>query len=280
MASDGSQRSGLIPQIAKWKLALLVVSMILLAVLGFWGAEKLAASHPVLADIARSISELLFLSGTVSVIADLLLRRDLAAFWLDAIGVRDSIRDAALDQIAPDFNHFDFPGWFRKGREIDVCVIHAATWLGSEYNDIKEFLSRPGTLIRFCMLGEASSCIDSFEESFQYDKGELKERISKSVDLLQSCAEGLRSSGSLAGRLMIYKHDRPPRYTYYRFDDTVAFVPYRQAHGKAKIPMFVFRRTGSIADFLDNDFSQLISQHSTLVYDSAQRAAHTNGPKG
>jgi hypothetical protein len=279
MVSDSPHRTGRIPQITKWKLALLVVSSILVGVLGFWGAETIAAGHPIWTGIVRSISEALFISGTISVIADLLLRRDLAAFWLDAIGVRESIQISGFDQIALDYNHFDFAGWFQGGREVDVCVIYAAPWMGNEYNNIKEFLSRERTLARFCVLDMESGCVESFEKSFKYPKGELINRIKQTVESLRSCAEGLRAEGKLAGRLMIYKHDRPPRYTYYRFDEKIAFVPYRQAYGHAKIPVFVFRRGGGIWDFLEEDFRQLIEQHSTLVYDSAEVATSTNGQK-
>ncbi|MGD1102037.1 MAG: hypothetical protein ABSA59_08205 [Terriglobia bacterium] len=277
MLCDSPHRTGLIPLIAKYKLALLVVLSILAAVLGFWGAEKIAAGHPVLTGIVRSLSAALFISGTISVTANFLLRRDLAAFWLDAIGVRESIRNAGLEQIALDFNHFDFAGWFQDVREVDVWVIHADYWLGTEYNNIRGFLSRAGTLMRFCVLGEKSGCVDSLEESFQYSKGGLEEKISRTVNLLQSCAEEVKAMGKLAGRLMIYKHDRPPKYTYYRFDEKIAFVPYRQAYGKAKIPVFVFRHGGKISDFLEDDFSQIINEHSTLVYDSAQGAPNANG---
>ena len=279
MAAYASQHSALIPKITKLKLALIVVSMILLAVLGFWGTEKIATSHPILADIARSISELLFLSGVVSVIADLLLRKDLAAFWLDAIGVHDSIRDAGLEQITLDFHHFDFADWFRHAREVDICVIHATPWVGTEYNDIKALLSREGTLARFCVLDENSPCLDSFEESFRYPKGELRDRITKTVGSLRYCAEDLRTQGELRGQLKIYKHNRPPRYTSYRFDERIAFVPYRQSYGRAMIPVLVFRRGGGISQFLEEDFRQLIDEHSTPVYDSAQGAANTNGKK-
>ena len=98
---------------------------------------------------------------------------------------------------------------------------------------------------------------------------ELRGRINDSVGLFSSMVDELRKDGKLNGHLQIFIHSRPPRHTYYRFDDTLMLVPYNIARGRPRIPVFAFRRQqGGVSDFLQQDFESVLTEHSKLSLDS------------
>jgi len=91
-----------------------------------------------------------------------------------------------------------------------------------------------------CLLSDQSSCITSLAESFGYESAKLQGKIMDSVTLLKTCMKELQDEGRAKGWLRIYKHTRPPKHTYYRFDDTAVFIPYALSVGTTNNPRVCF----------------------------------------
>jgi hypothetical protein len=260
------------PPLASWKLTTLIALLAAGVFALLYGAELVPPSHTVFKNVLQSFAALLLTSGIVSVIANILVRRELADFWLSAIGVRDAVSAAGLCDVGLDFQSYDFHSLVREAGNIDLCVIHADKWIGSRLNDFKEFLSHRDHELRVCLLHEDSDAGPVLSADFHYKPGDLQQRIASSVEALRSCIVDLENANHITGWLRIWKHRRAPKHTYYRFDDQLFLVPYNLAAGHTKIPVFgFFRKVGGVSDFLSVDFERMLSDHSELVYDSRQK---------
>lgn len=259
------------PSMASWKLATLVALIAACVFALLYGAQFIPPYHPVFKSAVQSFAALLLTSGILSVISSILVRRELANFWLNAIGVRDSVSTSGLYDVEMDFQSYDFHTLVRDAKRIDLCFIHAEKFIGNRLNDFKEFLSHKDHELRVCLLREDCSCAQSLSEDFNYKEGELAQKINNSIAALQSCIADLEKANQSTGWVRIWKHRRGPKYTYYRFDDLLFLIPYNLAAGHTKIPVFGFiRKEGGVSDFLVTDFDRMMNDHSEKVYDSRE----------
>lgn len=251
------------------------------SVLGLlYGAEKVPQGYPVAKSVVQSSAALLLTSGIVSVIANFLVRRELAQFWLAAIGVRDAVTIGGLYDIGLDFHSYDFHTLTREAGKIDLCVIHADKWIGHRLNDFKEFLSHKDHELRVCLLHEQSHVVPVLSTDFNYKTDDLARKITGSVNALKLCIDDLEKQGQSTGWLRIWKHHRAPKHTYYRFDDHLFLVPYNLAAGKTKIPVLGFSlKDGGVSDFLSTDFERMLVDHSDLEYDSRAMPTVSAAPR-
>ena len=257
------------PRVATWKLVSLVVGCLFVVVSFLYAAEQIPDTYPVLKRVLQSLAAIVLTSGIISVVANVLVRRELARFWLDAIGIKESVERAGLQEIDTDFYAYDFRGHIRGARAIDICVIHDEKWFGNRLNDFREFLSKADSELRVCLLDENSTCAPALTENFSYEEGELARKINNSIFALKSCIEEAQKEGKETGHLLIYKQNLPPKHTYYRFDDVLIIVPYNLSRGRTKLPVIAFRRRqGGVSEFLEQDFERLLEQHAKPVYDS------------
>ncbi len=270
MASASKHRE--FPPLAIWRL--IAVSFALLALIFglLYLAEFIPDKHPVLRKVIQSLAALILTSGVVSVILNLLVRRQLARFWLDAIGVRESIDTSGLREICMDFYAYDFRTLIRESKKIDIYVIHADKWVGSRLNDLREFLSHKDHELRACVLDENSPCASVLSKEFGYAEGHMAKIVENTISAIRSGVEDLEKSDQSAAWVRIWKQNRTPKYTYYRFDDTFVFVPYNLASARSVIPVLVFgNKPGGISDFLSKEFEHVLDDHATLIYDSRRK---------
>jgi hypothetical protein len=259
------------PPLTTAKLFGLIAAIVAVVFALLYAAQFVPPQHPVLRAAIQSFAALLLTSGIVSVIFNILVRRELADFWLAAIGVRDTVSIAGVYDVGLDFNAYDFRTLVREAKDIDLCVIHADKWIGSRLNDFKEFLSHTDHKLRVCLLHEESDSVPVLSRDFRYKDGELKQKIDSAVAALQSCITELQKANQSTGWLRIWKHHRAPKHTYYRFDDLFFLVPYNLAAGHTKIPVLGFsRKEGGMSDFLSVDFERMVNEHSEKVYDSRE----------
>ena len=279
MATLSSRQQNAFPDLATWKLVALLALLAVCVFALLYCAELVPLKYVVVKSVIQSFAALLLTSGIVSVIANLLVRREIAEFWLTAIGVREAVSAAGLWDIGLDFQSYDFHSLIRDATSIDLCVIHADKWIGSRLNDFKEFLSHKDHELRACLLHEGSEVAPVLSADFRYKPGDMEQRIGRSVEGLRSCIDDLEKMGQTTGWLRIWKHRRAPKYTYYRFHHRLFLVPYNLAAGHTKIPVFGFcRKDGGVSDFLATDFERMLSDHSEIVYDS--RTARSGERKG
>ncbi len=225
MPPNSSGRKEGFPPVAKWKVTSLLLGVLFFVMLLLYFAEITPGGYPVLRAVLRSLAAVTLTSGIISVIFNLLIRQELASFWLDAIGVKASIEKAGLKHIELDFHVLDLRNYIRKSQKIDFCVIHAEKVIGNHARDFREFLSKPENELRACFLDKDSTCAPALIENFEYKDGQLNQMIESSIASLKSCIEDLRAQGKKTGRLRIWKQNLPPKHTFYRFDDAVLTCP-------------------------------------------------------
>jgi hypothetical protein len=90
--------------------------------------------------VIRSFAALILTSGIISILTGLLIRQELANFWLSAIGVGEAVQDSGIFAFGADFRSFDFRTPMRSSKSADICVIHNEEWFRSHLNDIGDFL--------------------------------------------------------------------------------------------------------------------------------------------
>ena len=268
-----TNKRGEFPPLAIWRLAAISLGLLAIIFALLYGAEFVPENHPVLRKVIQSLAALLLTSGLVSIILNLFVRKQLARFWLDAIGVRESIELAGLKDIELDFYAYDFRPLIRESKRIDIYVIHADKWLGNRINDFREFLSHKDHELRVCFLDENSPCAAVLSNDFSYPEGLLASKIENSRNAIRSIVNEIGRTDQKPAWVRIWKQNRTPKYTYYRFDETLVFVPYNLASARSIIPVLVFQQKhGGISDFLSKEFESVLKDHATLTYDSRETA--------
>lgn len=268
---DSHKASKEFPAIAKWKLISTISGSLLLGIGLLCLNEKIPAPYDVTKKVIENLAVLSLTAGMFTIVGNILVYQELAKFWLDAIGIKQTIAQSGLREVDLDFYAYDFRSLIVEAKTIDILVIHADKWIGNRLNDLRQFLSHSGNELRVCLLDEAAHCGQALAEDFHYGEGVLAQKIQNVEGTLRGSMKDLGKSGKKTGRLRIWKHKLIPKYTYYRFDDTLAFVPYNQAPGRTPIPAFVFhKQSGGVSDFLEQQFEQLVGDPdlARLVYDS------------
>lgn len=265
------RRTKTIPLLAVWKLIALVAFMATLIFALLYFAEIIPPESIVLKNVVKSLAALILTSGIISVAMSILVRKELTTFWLEAIGIRDAVARAGLYDIGLDFHSYDFHSLVREASKIDVLVIHGDKWFGNRSNDFKEFLSHKDHELTVCLLDGDSEIGNHLSQDFKYKSGQLTQRVENTIECLRSCIADLERAGQSTGWVRIWKHQRAPKHTYYRFDDRLFLVPYNQAQGHALIPVIGFnRKSDGVSEFLVGDFERLLEDHSQKVYDSRE----------
>jgi hypothetical protein len=271
-----SFRSRGIPALAWWKIACVIVVCFLLVALSLSGADAARShQHYFVGEILDSLAAIVLTAGVVSIFIDQLIRRELSSFWLEVIGVKQSIADVGLLEAVLDNSRFDFKTYLEEANEVDICIMYARTWVNSHIGSLRTLLSRDNTVLRVCIMDSHGPFAAPFSISLNRD---LVVEIQRCEEAFTSCAEDLRRSNKLRGQLVICRHKAPPRHTYFRFDDIVIYGAYPNAPRKGPSPLFTFaRRKNGIAEFLEDDFDNLIKDHSTTCYDSKKQGAALSG---
>ena len=96
----------------------------------------------------------------------------------------------------------------------------------------------------------------------EYEPRQLKEQIRKA----QRHFAELRSLAheNNGARIQVWFLSAVPRYTMYRFDDTVIFVPYKQSLGRGGVPAFVFERPGILYDYFVREFEWMTTTGTSV----------------
>src|SRR5260370_38921679 len=113
-----TNKRGEFPPLAICRLAAISLSVLVLIFALLYGAEFVPDNHPVFRKVIQSMAALLLTSCLVSIMLNLFVRKQLARFWLDAIGVRESIELAGLRHIELDFYAYDFHTLIRESKLI------------------------------------------------------------------------------------------------------------------------------------------------------------------
>jgi len=260
------------PPLAIWRGIAVSFGLLTLIFGLLYGAEFVPQNHPVLRSVIQSVAALLLTSGIVSLILNLLVRKQLATFWLSAIGVKESVDESGLNDICLDFYAYDFGILIREAKKIDAYVIHADKWIGNRINDFREFLSYESHELRICFLSEDSLCAPVLSKEFNYKEGQLSSKIDNSIKAIKSLIEEIEKTERHTAWVRVWKQCRTPKYTYYRFDDRFVFVPYNLASARSVIPVFVFdKKSGGVSDFLEKEFDHVLADHASLFYDSRMK---------
>jgi hypothetical protein len=257
------------PPLAICRLAAISLGVLVLIFALLYFAEFVPDNHPVFRKVIQSLAALLLTSGLVSIMLYHFVRKQLTRFWLDAIGVKESIELAGLRHIELDFYAYDFHSLIRESKQIDIYVIHADKWLGNRLNDFREFLSHKDHELRVCFLDENSPGASALSEDFGYPAGLLASKIENSQNAILSIVSEIGNTGQKPAWVRIWKQNRIPRYTYYRFDETFVFVPYNLGSARSVLPVLVFdKKDGGISEFLSKEFEGVLKEDASLIYDS------------
>lgn len=252
-----------------WNQHLRFVVLVLFVALGSLGLFMLAdwlvvQQYPRLSRAAERMAEL---SLTV-VVLQLLVR-----FWLvgqaeAAFFERLKVRDSLVKSGFQDFFWFDKVPWeelFQNAADVEIFAITARSLTGERIGVVRGFMRRPNTKLTIIVHDpEDADAMAQFDKRFGERPGTRREKIIQNVRELQemASAEGLKEE-----RFKICFTRGSPSYTYYRFDDSVLYVPYLikpNTRVPDHIPAFLFAK-GEV-------FDKFLAIDSKYVLDSAQTA--------
>jgi hypothetical protein len=180
---------------------------------------------------------------------------------------------AGFSNYISDFSDLPFQELFATATSIDIVLVYGRTWIENNAQYIARALSNPETAIRVCTLSPDSPSIPGFCYHFESKSPEeLKKRIEDST----SSWVKLARDGGRRGSLKLYRSANIITHSFYRFDETLYFVPRSLASDKVRSspPILVYRKTSQPDDFFSwimRDFERIIStEHDAKIfYDSS-----------
>jgi predicted phosphodiesterase len=161
-----------------------------------------------------------------------------------------------------DFFWFDEVPWsryFKGANQVEIFALRAAFLFDSQIETVRQFLRREGTTLTLIVHDPADEkAMEWFDQQFGEVRGTRKRKIEEVLNEVKKLRKEAETRGKIDVRFIRGPHKL--KYTYYRFDDTILFVPYRVlvTRGPNAIPTFVFGK-GSLAEkYLRPDSSFLL----------------------
>ncbi len=187
--------------------------------------------------------------------AEATLNRFRALFNSDAL--RDRTRDAGFREMRW-FDDINWESLFASCNTVDAFFTSNTHWTASQIDRIKRFLSKTENCLTVVIRNPDLESLAGLAARFLEDTRRRFEKILETAKTLLTAYDQIPLEKR--GTLRLLTHSRDATHTYYRFGNTVLFVPYRLRPDWApgEVPVLFFNTAGSFfKDFLEKYFAHL-----------------------
>jgi hypothetical protein len=230
-----------------------VVLGIALMGLANWSSEPTGASW--LEATLNDLGALLVVSGTLTVLWELLGRRALTDEVLAAANLSSDVTAANLQRVSTRYLiDAEWNALFSSARNVDLFFAYAQTWRNSHATALRGLVARPDVRLRVVLPDPTEDRLMALlAAKFGYEAADLQTKIQGALRDFENLAQQAHSSASVNVRLT----NQFPVYTYYRFDHQALVVLYSQVVGRADMPMFQFEKGGTLYRHFESQFETL-----------------------
>lgn len=216
-------------------------------------------NHLSFQSLTRDIGSLLIASVAVATVWELFSKR---AFFAEALAISKLADELNVTRLTGLSAHWqgsvDWSNLFRSARNIKIFFAYGRTWRNTYLADLTSFAMRPNTKATIVLPDPSDkSVMISITQRMGIDPDDLSKRISEAT---QEFIDIFKKSGKEKEKLEIWYIPFAPTYSYYCFGEKAVFTLYHHKAERADCPTFTIEQGGSLYDFFEDDFENLVKQ--------------------
>lgn len=210
-------------------------------------------------SLTRDIGSLLIASVAVALVWELFSKR---AFFAEALAVSklaDEINTTRLTGLSAHWQgSVDWEKLFKGARSIKIFFAYGRTWRNTYLADLTSFAMRSNTKAIIVLPDPSDRAVMvSITQRMGIGPDDLSKRISEAT---QEFIDIFKKSGKEKEKLEIWYIPFAPTYSYYCFGEKAVFTLYHHKAERADCPTFTIEQGGSLYDFFEDDFENLVKQ--------------------
>ena len=161
------------------------------------------------------------------------------------------------------FNEIHWRDYFAKARDVEVYTLSGGELLRTHIDIVRNFVKRGGTKLSFLFYDVSDNDgLKLFDDHFEEPPNTRKGKLTTALNEIAKLRKDVAASSSIEVRFV-----RGPlkfRYSFYRFDDTYLYVPYKvQGLRTGAIPVLVLRAGEFLSRYILPDVEYLRMESKT-----------------
>ncbi|MCU7724562.1 hypothetical protein ODJ79_12615 [Actinoplanes sp. KI2] len=210
-------------------------------------------SHPSSQAFLEALGGLLIVTAGFSMLWELMGKRAFARELMESWRTSADLEAAGIKRVTDQF--YDATLWedcFKGVEKLDIFVAYANTWRRMHMAKLKEVAKKSSGRIRVYLADpDDDLTMKTLSARFETTPDDLRKKIAETKDEFES----LRVPGGASIEVWYWAGDRV--FTFYRFDNTAVFVPYKHSEGRSSsLPTIACRNGGLIFQFV---YDELVS---------------------
>jgi hypothetical protein len=241
-------------------LVVLIVSILLLYV----GSESSWwKGREVWQTLLQQVGSSLFTLAGLTFLWELVAKRAFLDEMLAKTKIAKDLLYSGVVQITDSFHEeVDWVALFNDASKIDIFFAYGATWRNRHNQKLKDFVSREKSRLRIVLpdLNEPQTTAE-LAKRFNVQQATLIGYISEAEQFFLS----LRACCGSESVVELWRYPGSPLFSLYRFDNSMVVTTYTHRRSRCPIPTFVCKNTGTLFEFLYNEFQAMIAGDHPLA---------------
>ncbi|SDX22545.1 hypothetical protein [Lysobacter enzymogenes] len=237
-----------------------IMIIIGLVVIAYGGAlDQTSWQKPYLSEVSSA----LLVGGLLSLLFKIFQDKETNSTLRRLLRIHDSVDELGLVEILPEVQGYNFTEMLEDSDQLFVVMNDGQRWVGNYATSLCKRFSKKSTT-EFFTVDPASSFVDTLAKKIGSDPAALRSKIEDSWKRIQVAYENSEKKGSV----VIYSIETFPTRSIFLTEDCLIETPYQTAAGRAKIPLFKYRRVArsdSPFSFALNDVQQLRKEAKKVI---------------
>lgn len=224
---------------------MIIISLICIAYGGSLAND--AWQKPYISDLSSA----LLVGGLLSLLFKIFQEKESEAKLRKLLRIHDSVDELGLVEILPEVQGFNFTEIVEDADSLIVVMNDGLRWVGNNTTSLENRFGKKCTT-EFFTIDPDSEFVKILASKTFCSEGDLKKKIQ---DTWQRIEDAHKNSKKKSG-FTIYALKTFPTRSIFLTEDALVETPYQTASGRAKIPLYVYRkvaRTDSPYNFAFND---------------------------
>lgn len=237
---------------------LIILGLLAIAYKGTLPADSSIASY--LGELASA----LLVGGLLSILFKVFQEKESEKNLRRLMRIHDSVDELGLTEILPESQAYNFTPLIENEEYLHIVMNDGLRWVGNNAVSLQGRFSKKGTTTEIFLLDPDANFTAEIAKKFSTSHADYKKKIESTwTQLLQ-----LYQQSTKCGTLKIYKLKNFPTRSIFITENQLIETPYQTASGRAKIPVYVYRkvaRTDSPFQFAQSDI-QALRNEAAIVH--------------
>lgn len=184
------------------------------------------------------LSSALLVGGLLSILFKVFQERQAEANLRRLMRIHDSVDELGVQELLPESQAYNFTSLIADSDHLAVVLNDGLRWIGNNSVSLQDRFSKNGKTTEFFTVDPDSQFVSSLAAKLSTSEDEMRKKIRDAWSRLLEAWEKSEKKSVLT----IYKLKTYPTRSLFLTEDVLVETPYQIASGRAKIPVFVFRR--------------------------------------